>query len=97
MLFGLVYSGTVATFPKAVFVLGSGIMVGSLTMMFFVRNPVRMHPLQRRRQRRQQSDDDRERGRSRQSKDLRGGAITHSSYASYGSTSPGLDSTSSSA
>ncbi|KAF5327664.1 hypothetical protein D9619_004865 [Psilocybe cf. subviscida] len=97
MLFGLVYSGTVATFPKAVFVLGSGIMVASLAMMFFVRNPVRMHPLQRRRQRRQLDDDNSQRGRSRQSKDLRGGAIMYNGYVSYGSTSPGSDNTSSSA
>ncbi|KIM39801.1 hypothetical protein M413DRAFT_19586 [Hebeloma cylindrosporum] len=69
MLFGVIYSGTVATFPKAIFVVGAGIMVLSLTVMLCVRNPVRPRPNLRR------GREENERGRSRVSKDLRGGAI----------------------
>jgi hypothetical protein len=70
MLFGLIYSETVAAFPKAMFVVGAGIVVFVLTTMLCVRNPV---PAQRKLRRRR--DGEMERGRSRVSKDLRGGAI----------------------
>ena len=70
MLFGLVYSETVAAFPKAIFVVGAGMMVFALTVMLCVRNPV-----PGRRSLRRRRDEQVERGRSRVSKDLRGGAI----------------------
>ncbi|PPQ75439.1 hypothetical protein CVT24_013023, partial [Panaeolus cyanescens] len=41
MVFGVVYSGTVARFPKAIFVLAAGILVCALAMVVLVRNPVR--------------------------------------------------------
>ncbi|KDR76286.1 hypothetical protein GALMADRAFT_156377 [Galerina marginata CBS 339.88] len=90
MLFGLIYSSTVAHFPKTIFVVGAGIMVFALAMMLCVRNPVRMprslssssspgaNAGGKRRRR-----DGQERGRSRVSKDLRGGAVA---YHDYGST-----------
>ncbi|KAF9485211.1 MFS general substrate transporter [Pholiota conissans] len=91
LLFGLIYSGTVGTFPKAVFVVAAGIMVFALTMMMFVRNPVHMPSSSRSpgKQRRRRENGDVERGRSRVSKDLRGGAIR------YGATTNSEASTSS--
>ncbi|PPQ67510.1 hypothetical protein CVT25_006051 [Psilocybe cyanescens] len=74
MLFGLIYSGTAATFPKAIFVVGAGIMTFALAMIMCVRNPVK--GLSRRR-RLQMHGDEAERGRSRASKDLRGGAVRY--------------------
>ena len=84
MIFGLVYSETVAKFPKAVFAVAGALLVFALTVVLCVKNPVRpAYPSGRlttggkkkntnnRRQGR-----DIERGRSRVSKDLRGGAIT---------------------
>jgi len=71
MLFGLIYSETVAVFPKAIFVVGAGIIGFALTIMLCVRNPVPA----KRDLRRRQEDGEMERGRSRVSKDLRGGAI----------------------
>ncbi|KAF8905118.1 major facilitator superfamily domain-containing protein [Gymnopilus junonius] len=87
MLFGLIYSGTVAELPKAIFATAAGILVCALAMVMCVRNPVRVAPAVRtagangKRRRR----DDGERGRSRLSKDLRGGAIPY-----YGSASEGM-------
>ena len=69
MLFGVIYSGTVGMFPKAIFVVGAGIVALALTVMLCVRNPVR--PRERRRGEMER------RGRSRVSKDLRGGAIAY--------------------
>ncbi|KAG6813401.1 hypothetical protein H0H92_011379 [Tricholoma furcatifolium] len=63
MLFGLVYSGTVGGFPKGVFVTAGGILVFALMLGLLVRAPVA------------RGKKDRERGRSRVSKDLRGGAV----------------------
>ena len=37
MLFGLIYSGTVATLPKTMFMIAAGILVGSLALMFLVK------------------------------------------------------------
>ncbi|KAJ7066985.1 major facilitator superfamily-domain-containing protein [Mycena amicta] len=82
LMFGLIYSGTVATFPKTVFVTAVGIMVAALTALMLVRSPLSesrtrtLHRISARRQR-QISWEEEHRGRSRVSKDLRG----------YGSTS----------
>lgn len=40
MLFGLVYSTTVARYPKAVFILSSALLLGSFGALLAVRNPV---------------------------------------------------------
>jgi hypothetical protein len=81
LLFGLIYSGTVATFPKAVFVAAMGILFVALLATILVRNPVAdvkgKSPARRRLGRRRDTEEEEERGRSRASKDLRG----------YGSTS----------
>jgi len=95
MIFGLVYSETVAQFPKAVFAVAAALVVFSLTVVLCVQNPVRpTYPESGRtngkKYRRQGRDV--ERGRSRVSKDLRGGAI----IGNYGSVNPSSDSGSSS-
>ncbi|KAJ7494774.1 major facilitator superfamily-domain-containing protein [Mycena galericulata] len=81
LLFGLVYSGTVATFPKAVFVTAIGIMFLALTAIMLVRSPLSEVPGKAavRRRRQINSLEEEQRGRSRVSKDLRG----------YGSTQQG--------
>ncbi len=84
---GLIYSGTVATFPKAIFVVAAGIMAFSFAMLLCVRNPVRVLPAARRGTRKRRENGDAERGRSRVSKDLRGGAIGYGSYGSVASSS----------
>jgi hypothetical protein len=92
MIFGLVYSETVAKFPKAVFSVAAAILVFALTTILCVKNPVRpAYPgrstgkknINRRQGR------DIERGRSKVSKDLRGGAINgnYGSVNSSGSSS----------
>ena len=95
MIFGLVYSETVAQFPKAIFAVAAALVVFSLTVVLCVKNPVRpSYPDSGRtngkRYRRQGRDI--ERGRSRVSKDLRGGAI----IGNYGSVNPSSDTGSSS-
>jgi hypothetical protein len=40
MLFGLVYSSTVANYPKTVFILSSGLLMVSIVLMLVVKNPV---------------------------------------------------------
>ncbi|KAJ7104103.1 major facilitator superfamily-domain-containing protein [Mycena belliarum] len=84
LLFGLVYSGTVAAFPKAVFVTAVGILFASLTALVLLRSPLaegkgkgRGAGAARRRRRASAEEEEETRGRSRVSKDLRG----------YGSTS----------
>jgi MFS family permease len=80
LIFGLIYSGTVATFPKAVFVTAIGILFVALLATLFARSPITdvkgKLPV-RRRQLGHSAEEEEERGRSRASKDLRG----------YGSTS----------
>ncbi|KAL0568795.1 hypothetical protein V5O48_013178, partial [Marasmius crinis-equi] len=77
MLFGLVYSETVAQYPKAIFALACGILVASICATLLIRNPVHSERAVRdkgkgkRRSRRQ--DEEERRGRSRVSKDLFGG------------------------
>ncbi|KAF5359873.1 hypothetical protein D9756_003450 [Leucocoprinus leucothites] len=68
MMFGLVYSSTVAAMPKAIFMVAAGMLSVSLLLMLLVRNPVQK--IGKKRKRRGEG----ERGRSRVSKDLRGGA-----------------------
>jgi len=64
MLFGLVYSTTVGTYPKAIFATAAGICVGSLVLVLMIR------PEGSNKKRR--GGVEIERGRSRISKDLRG-------------------------
>ncbi|KAJ7274353.1 major facilitator superfamily domain-containing protein [Mycena haematopus] len=74
LLFGLVYSGTVANFPKTVFVSAIAILFVALTAIMLVRSPlseVKGKSAVRRR-RRINSLEEEQRGRSRVSKDLRG-------------------------
>ncbi|KAG5641236.1 hypothetical protein DXG03_005680 [Asterophora parasitica] len=89
MLFGLVYSGTVAAFPKAVFVTAAGLLVCSLVLVILVRGPAmptaelvpgRSHKKGKRKAREYES-----RGRSRVNKDLRGGATGYGTVASSSS------------
>jgi hypothetical protein len=83
MIFGLVYIETVAMFPKAIFTVAAGFLVCAFMMVLFVRNPVRPVYSGRLKGKRREGRHV-ERGRSRVSKDLRGGAIVH-----YGSKSSG--------
>ncbi|KAG6862568.1 hypothetical protein C0995_000116 [Termitomyces sp. Mi166 len=69
MFFGIVYSGTVAMFPKAIFVTAGGMLMCALVLVFLVRGPV-VHE-----KRKKRMTEERERGRSRIRKDLRGGAL----------------------
>ncbi|KAF9565265.1 MFS general substrate transporter [Agrocybe pediades] len=90
MLFGMIYGGTVAKFPKAIFVVGAGIMVFALVMLLCVRNPVRVtkeellaeHGNKSKKGSSRRANGDVERGRSRISKDLRGGAVGYGSTGS---------------
>jgi hypothetical protein len=92
MLFGMIYSGTVAKFPKAIFVISATLCLFALGMFSCVRNPVKVGfskgkaPIKRRRD----SSEMPERGRSRVSKDLRGGAILYNSRHSYGTFAEGV-------
>ncbi|KAK7033161.1 major facilitator superfamily-domain-containing protein [Favolaschia claudopus] len=89
LLFGLVYSGTVATFPKTVFVTAIGILIGALTAIMLVRSPlsgIRGKSSVRRR-RRIDSIAEQQRGRSRVSKDLGYGSIEEVSRVQEGSSS----------
>ncbi|KAJ7265904.1 major facilitator superfamily domain-containing protein [Mycena haematopus] len=72
LLFGLIYSGTVAMFPKAVFVTAIGILFVALMATMFVRSPL-IDVKGKLPARRQRTAEEEERGRSRASKDLRGG------------------------
>ncbi|KAJ6576516.1 major facilitator superfamily domain-containing protein [Mycena vulgaris] len=85
LLFGLVYSETVAAFPKTVFVVAIGILFASLTAMMLVRSPLSEVKGKSgvRRRRRINSLEEEQRGRSRISKDLRGyGSTIDSQQAS---------------
>jgi len=74
MLYGLVYSSTVAKFPKAIFVLAASAVFVSLLLLSFVHHG--SGQLSRsslaKSKRRQEWDDEIERGRSRVSKDISG-------------------------
>ncbi|KAF9468039.1 major facilitator superfamily domain-containing protein [Collybia nuda] len=88
MLFGLVFSGTVAAYPKTVFMMAGAILVCSLTMTMLVRGPVIPRPTGPViRGKGKKKSRDVERGRSRVSKDLRGGATRY--YGSMDSSMAG--------
>ncbi|KAJ7067798.1 major facilitator superfamily domain-containing protein [Mycena amicta] len=89
-LFALIYSSTVATFPKAVFCTAIGILFLALSATLLVRSPLakvkgtgKARETVRRRRRVSDPEEDEERGRSRASKDLR----QHSAYGSVASGS----------
>lgn len=77
-MFGMIYSNTVAFVPKAIFMVAAGTVCVSFVLMMLVRNPVRedecgskgMTAKKKGKKKRGEA----ERGRSRVSKDLRGGA-----------------------
>ncbi|KAJ7664699.1 major facilitator superfamily domain-containing protein [Mycena rosella] len=77
MLFGLIYSGTVGTYPKAVFATAMGLLFVALVATLLVRSPVSdakgKSPARRRRLTtvEEEAEEAEERGRSRASKDLR--------------------------
>lgn len=83
MIFGVIYSSTVASFPKAIFATASGLVLLSLAFTALVRPDVSLSVPKRKKvqvkgktggakpRRRYQEQT---RGRSRVSKDLRGGA-----------------------
>lgn len=83
MLFGLIYSGTVAVFPKAIFVTAAGILVSSLTLMMLVRGP-KMPLVMKGKGKRKAKDV--QRGRSRVRKDLRRGGATRYGTVASGSS-----------
>jgi hypothetical protein len=82
----LIYSGTVAAFPKAIFVTAAGILVSSLTLMMLVRRPKlpppAVDPMVKGKGKKKAKDHSR--GRSRIRKDLRGGG------SGYGSITGGI-------
>lgn len=92
MIFGLIYSETVAKFPKAVFAVAAALLVFVLTMVLCVKNPVRPVYHKRSNGKKNRQGRDIERGRSRVSKDLRGGAITIGNYGSVNSYNSGSSS-----
>lgn len=65
-------------YPKAVFVTAGSILFLSLVAVLFVRNPVKRRPTSKKRRQLvlQDDEEDVERGRSRVSKDLFGGAMS---------------------
>jgi len=79
ILFGLVYSETVAKYPKAVFILAAGILFGVFVLVMLIEKPSMAPGIDRvkkgKGKGRLRRYIDVERGRSRVSKDLRGGAI----------------------
>lgn len=82
MIFGLVYSDTVAKFPKAIFMVAAGLLMFSLATVLCVRNPVQPAYPGRSKGKKYREGRDIERGRSRARKDLRGGAIVDSDRSS---------------
>ena len=73
LLFGMVYSSTVAQFPKGIFVLAAALVAIGLLLISLVRPPFKRPPKVRRIEEQSHDSDDEEeivRGRSRVSKDL---------------------------
>lgn len=70
MLFGLVYSNTVATFPKAIFVLAACLVVIAIVMLCLIRPPRVDLPIQIRVETHVRTSVERLRGRSRGQKDI---------------------------
>lgn len=82
MLFGLIYSGTVARFPKTIFITASGILTVALSCMFLVVSPLAKRASGKGKKR--AAIEEVERGRSRASKDLFGAeGASHPYYSSY--------------
>ncbi|KAJ8072424.1 hypothetical protein PM082_015983 [Marasmius tenuissimus] len=77
VLFGLVYSETVASYPKAIFVVACGILIAAFWTTLLIRNPVRAEPVLRKKgkgkRRSIRLEAEARRGRSRSRKDLFGG------------------------
>ncbi|KAK0204888.1 major facilitator superfamily domain-containing protein [Desarmillaria ectypa] len=73
MIFGLIYSGTVATYSKAIFMTAGGMLVVSLMAVMLVKNPVDLFKGKKSMRWVRDSNEEVERGRSRASKDLFGG------------------------
>ncbi|KAF7424424.1 hypothetical protein PC9H_009731 [Pleurotus ostreatus] len=69
LIFGLIYSGTVATFPKAVFNTAAGILILAIVAIFLVQPP--LGASKGKKARRDSAEIEVERGRSRVPKDLR--------------------------
>ncbi|KAH8112649.1 MFS general substrate transporter [Phellopilus nigrolimitatus] len=88
MIFGLVYSTTVARFPKGIFALAASILVVSLALLMLVQ-PRLGGALEQKKPRKGSSrawaEPEMERGRSRISKDLTGGVADGSPGSSSGS------------
>jgi len=75
LLFGLIYSGTVAQVPKAIFMTAAGILVIALISMSLVSNPITKRVITgKAKVSRRAVEEETERGRSRVSKDLFGAA-----------------------
>lgn len=80
MMFGMVYSGTVAVVPKAIFMVAAATLCVSLVLVLLVQNPVDEQGDRassagpKKKVLRKKKGVVVERGRSRVSKDLRGGA-----------------------
>lgn len=73
LLFGVVYSSTVAAFPKAIFTLAAGLLLASLVLIYMIRPDAGDIKGKRKRVRALAEE---RRGRSRVSKDLRVGPST---------------------
>jgi len=103
MIFGVVYSSTVASFPKAIFATAGGMVLISIALTVLVRPDVslsmkckklepkgkavsRPYPVKPKRRRQEEN-----RGRSRVSKDLRGGAarVDYDDSRLYGTSDAG--------
>lgn len=90
----MVYSSTVARFPKGIFILAASILVISLSLLMFV-HPHQIKVVEQQKQLRQRqkkgrdywADAEIERGRSRVSKDLSGGSSSGNSWPSIPSGS----------
>ena len=68
LLFGIVYSSTVATFPKGIFVTAASVAFCAVVLLCLLRPDVALRARPQRRLRR--DEEEVERGRSRVSKDL---------------------------
>ncbi|KAF8583727.1 MFS general substrate transporter [Ramaria rubella] len=73
MLFGTVYSTTVRSYPKAIFVVAAGLLLVSLAMLLLIRPPRVDIPIEIRVETEVLVEVERLRGRSRQSKDIGAG------------------------
>lgn len=90
LFFGLLYGNTVAFFPKAIFVCGCAILTAALVCAFMIRSPVERELLiQSAQKMKGKKRVERERGRSRASKDLFGGTSLESTSGSDSGSSSG--------